>query len=85
MEFRQFWFGLVTIKCCFLVQEFFPKILEVITDNWDNDLHIAGLRLLNGLQVPDHTHALLKKLMPSLMEILQMGSTLGQVQDFCSP
>ncbi|XP_066480744.1 armadillo repeat-containing protein 12-like [Tiliqua scincoides] len=62
------------------IQEFVPKILEVITNNWDNDVHIAGLRLLNGLQVPDNVHALLKKLMSSLMEILQMGSALAQVQ-----
>lgn len=64
------------------MQEFVPKILEIITTNWDSDVHIAGLRLLNELQVPDNMHALLRKLMPSLMEILQMGNTLAQVQGF---
>ncbi|XP_061486603.1 armadillo repeat-containing protein 12-like [Rhineura floridana] len=62
------------------IQEFVPKILEMVTSLWDNDVHVAGLRLLNGLQIPDHTHILLKKLMPALMEILQMGNTLAQVQ-----
>ncbi|XP_053103405.1 armadillo repeat-containing protein 12-like isoform X2 [Hemicordylus capensis] len=62
------------------LQEFVPRILEVITNTWDSDVHVAGLRLLNGLQLPDHTHVLLKKLMPLLMDILQMGSTLAQVQ-----
>uniref|UniRef100_A0A8D2JHB4 Armadillo repeat containing 12 n=1 Tax=Varanus komodoensis TaxID=61221 RepID=A0A8D2JHB4_VARKO len=62
------------------IQEFIPKVLEIISNIWDNDVHIAGLRLLNGLPLPDHTHALLKKCVPPLMEILQMGNTLAQVQ-----
>ncbi|XP_062974970.1 armadillo repeat-containing protein 12-like [Elgaria multicarinata webbii] len=62
------------------IQEFIPKVLETITSIWDNDVHVAGLRLLNGLALPDHTHALLKKRMPGLMEILQMGNNLTQVQ-----
>nr|XP_020650934.1 armadillo repeat-containing protein 12 [Pogona vitticeps] len=62
------------------IQEFIPKVLEIITSVWDYDVHVAGLRLLNGLQLPDHTHVLLRKLMPALMEILQLGNTLAQVQ-----
>ncbi|XP_060089271.1 armadillo repeat-containing protein 12-like [Heteronotia binoei] len=62
------------------IQELVPQILEIITNLWDNDVHIAGLRLLNGLQLPAETHPLLKKLMPSLMEILQLGSPVAQVQ-----
>ncbi|XP_048353072.1 armadillo repeat-containing protein 12 isoform X1 [Sphaerodactylus townsendi] len=61
-------------------QEFVPKILEMIASFWDNDMHIAGLRLLNGLQLPAQAHSLLKKLMPSLMDILQLGSPAAQVQ-----
>ncbi|XP_074833658.1 armadillo repeat-containing protein 12 isoform X2 [Carettochelys insculpta] len=61
------------------IQEFVPKILELITTIWDTELHVAGLRLLNGLPLPDHTHPLLRRVIPSLMEILQAGSTLAQV------
>ncbi|KAH0618776.1 hypothetical protein JD844_018240 [Phrynosoma platyrhinos] len=64
--------------------EFIPKILEIITDTWDSDVHVAGLRLLNGLQLPDHTLLLLRKHMPTIMEILQMGNTLSQVLKFLS-
>uniref|UniRef100_A0A8C3XKI8 Armadillo repeat-containing domain-containing protein n=1 Tax=Chelydra serpentina TaxID=8475 RepID=A0A8C3XKI8_CHESE len=62
------------------IQEFVPKILDLVTIVWDTELHIAGLRLLNGLPLPDHTHPLLRRMIPSLMEILQTGSTLTQVQ-----
>ncbi|XP_067387752.1 armadillo repeat-containing protein 12 [Emydura macquarii macquarii] len=62
------------------IQEFVPKILELVTTIWDTELHIAGLRLLNGLPLPDHTHPLLRRVIPSFMEILQTGSTLVQVQ-----
>ncbi|XP_054836389.1 armadillo repeat-containing protein 12 [Eublepharis macularius] len=62
------------------IQEFVPKVLEMITTFWDNDVHIAGLRLLNALQLPAQTHLLPKKLMPSLMDILQSGSPVAQVQ-----
>uniref|UniRef100_A0A8D0E6W7 Armadillo repeat-containing domain-containing protein n=1 Tax=Salvator merianae TaxID=96440 RepID=A0A8D0E6W7_SALMN len=56
------------------VQEFVPKVLQIVTDLWDNDIHVAGLRLLNALQLPDQTHTLLKKVMPALMEILLVTS-----------
>nr|XP_056701357.1 armadillo repeat-containing protein 12 [Euleptes europaea] len=62
------------------IQEFVPQILEMIANFWDNDMHIAGLRLLNGLQLPVQTHSLLKKLLPSLMDILQLGSPVAKVQ-----
>ncbi|XP_028587957.2 armadillo repeat-containing protein 12-like [Podarcis muralis] len=62
------------------IQEFFPKVLEMVASIWDHDLHAAGLRLLNGLPLSDHTFPLVKKLMPAFMEILQMGNTLCQVQ-----
>lgn len=56
-----------------------PKILEMITVLWDADIHVAGLRLLNGLPWPNHMQPLLKKLLPTLMDILQMGTNLAQV------
>ncbi|XP_006115786.2 armadillo repeat-containing protein 12 [Pelodiscus sinensis] len=62
------------------IQEFVPKILELISTIWDTELHIAGLRLLNGLPLPDHTHPLLRRTIPTLIEILQAGTTLAQVQ-----
>ncbi|XP_013909329.1 PREDICTED: armadillo repeat-containing protein 12 [Thamnophis sirtalis] len=62
------------------IQEFMPKILEIITELWDTDVHVAGLRLLNGLPWPNHMQPLLKKLLPTLMDILQMGNNLAQVQ-----
>ncbi|XP_034270592.1 armadillo repeat-containing protein 12-like [Pantherophis guttatus] len=62
------------------IQEFMPKILEMITEFWDTDIHVAGLRLLNGLPWPTHMQPLLKKLLPTLMDILQMGTNLAQVQ-----
>ncbi|XP_077190431.1 armadillo repeat-containing protein 12 isoform X2 [Paroedura picta] len=62
------------------IQELVPKILEMITSFWDNDVHIAGLRVLNGLHLPTQTHLQVKKLLPSLMDILQLGSCVAQVQ-----
>uniref|UniRef100_A0A8D0H7R0 Armadillo repeat-containing domain-containing protein n=1 Tax=Sphenodon punctatus TaxID=8508 RepID=A0A8D0H7R0_SPHPU len=62
------------------IQEWLPKVLDLITSTWNSELHVAGLRLLNGLPLPDYTHMQLKRLMPSLMEILQSGDSLAQVQ-----
>uniref|UniRef100_A0A8D0L6U8 Armadillo repeat-containing domain-containing protein n=1 Tax=Sphenodon punctatus TaxID=8508 RepID=A0A8D0L6U8_SPHPU len=62
------------------IQEWVPKILELVTSIWDPELHIAGLRLLNGLPLPDHTLSLLRKHIPSLIKIAQSGNTLAQVQ-----
>ncbi|KAL7985237.1 hypothetical protein Chor_003807 [Crotalus horridus] len=69
-------------RCVYLLEseEFMPKILEMITELWDTDIHVAGLRLLNGLPWPNHMQPLLKKLLPTLMDILQMGTNLAQVQ-----
>ncbi|XP_044539683.1 armadillo repeat-containing protein 12-like, partial [Gracilinanus agilis] len=56
------------------------KVLELISTVWDSELHIAGLRLLNGLPLPDFAHPQLRRVMPALMEILQTDSILAQVQ-----
>ncbi|XP_074167258.1 armadillo repeat-containing protein 12 isoform X2 [Sminthopsis crassicaudata] len=62
------------------IQEHSIKVLELISTVWDSELHIAGLRLLNGLPLPDFAHPQLRRVMPSLMEILQTDSILAQVQ-----
>ncbi|XP_038605524.1 armadillo repeat-containing protein 12 [Tachyglossus aculeatus] len=62
------------------IQEHMVKVLELLSSVWDPELHVAGLRLLNGLPLPDFTHPQLRRVMPALMEILQTGSILAQVQ-----
>ncbi|XP_007483820.1 armadillo repeat-containing protein 12 [Monodelphis domestica] len=62
------------------IQEHSIKVLELISTVWDSELHIAGLRLLNGLPLPDFAHPQLRRVMPALMEILQTDSILAQVQ-----
>ncbi|XP_074092548.1 armadillo repeat-containing protein 12 isoform X2 [Macrotis lagotis] len=69
-------------RCVYLLEaeEHSIKVLELISTVWDSELHIAGLRLLNGLPLPDFAHPQLRRVMPSLMEILQTDSILAQVQ-----
>ncbi|XP_053459707.1 armadillo repeat-containing protein 12 [Nycticebus coucang] len=62
------------------IQELSIKILELISTIWDTELHIAGLRLLNNLPLPDYVHPQLRRVMPALMEILQSDYILAQVQ-----
>ncbi|XP_068773949.1 armadillo repeat-containing protein 12 isoform X2 [Struthio camelus] len=62
------------------IQEYIPKILELVTSTWDSEMHVAGLRLLGGLPLPDHTHPLLRRAAPALLDFLQTDSTLAQVQ-----
>ncbi|XP_054578244.1 armadillo repeat-containing protein 12 isoform X3 [Eptesicus fuscus] len=62
------------------IQEHFIKVLELISTIWDSELHIAGLRLLNNLPLPDFVHPQLRRVMPALMEILQSDYHLAQVQ-----
>ncbi|PNJ88791.1 ARMC12 isoform 1 [Pongo abelii] len=62
------------------IQEHSIKVLELISTIWDTELHIAGLRLLNNLPLPDYVHPQLRRVMPALMEILQADYILAQVQ-----
>nr|XP_058932405.1 armadillo repeat-containing protein 12 isoform X4 [Kogia breviceps] len=62
------------------IQEHSIKVLELISTIWDSELHIAGLRLLNNLPLPDFAHPQLRRVMPALMEILQSDYILAQVQ-----
>nr|XP_055120454.1 armadillo repeat-containing protein 12 isoform X3 [Symphalangus syndactylus] len=62
------------------IQEHSIKVLELISTIWDMELHIAGLRLLNNLPLPDYVHPQLRRVMPALMEILQSDYILAQVQ-----
>lgn len=60
-------------------QEHSIKVLELISTIWDSELHIASLRLLNNLPLPDFAHPQLRRVMPALMEILQSDYILAQV------
>ncbi|KAM5263953.1 armadillo repeat-containing protein 12 [Ctenodactylus gundi] len=62
------------------IQEHSIKVLELISTIWDTELHIAGLRLLNNLPLPDYVHPQLRRVMPALMEILQSDYIMSQVQ-----
>ena len=67
--------------CSPLLQEHSIKVLELISTIWDTELHIAGLRLLNNLPLPDYVHPQLRRVMPALMEILQSDYILAQVPE----
>ncbi|CAO2608760.1 Armadillo repeat-containing protein 12 [Lemmus lemmus] len=62
------------------IQEHSIKVLELISTIWDTELHVAGLRLLNNLPLPDYVHPQLRRVMPALMEIMQSDCILSQVQ-----
>ncbi|XP_077192443.1 armadillo repeat-containing protein 12-like isoform X2 [Paroedura picta] len=62
------------------IQEYIPKIMELVVNNWDGNLQAAGLRLMNAMNVPDHSHPLLKRLLPNLMNVLLMANTVAKVQ-----
>ncbi|XP_004673476.1 PREDICTED: armadillo repeat-containing protein 12 [Condylura cristata] len=62
------------------IQEHSIKVLELVSTIWDSELHVAGLRLLNSLPLPDFVHPQLRRVMPALMEILQSDYILAQVQ-----
>ncbi|KAG8512039.1 Armadillo repeat-containing protein 12 [Galemys pyrenaicus] len=68
-------------RCVYLLEaeEHSIKVLELISTIWDSELHIAGLRLLNSLPLPDFVHPQLRRVMPALMEILQSDYILAQV------
>lgn len=62
-------------------QEFVPKIIELVTTHSDHSLHVAGLRLLNGLNIPDYTHQMIRTVLQNFMDILLLSNTLAKVQD----
>lgn len=66
-------------------QELSIKVLELISTIWDSELHIASLRLLNNLPLPDFAHPQLRRVMPALMEILQSDYILAQVPQHHGP
>lgn len=61
------------------LQEHCIKVLELISNVWDIELHVAGLRLLNNFPLPDYVHPQLRRVMPSLMAIIQSDCILAQV------
>ncbi|XP_032074878.1 uncharacterized protein LOC116509713 isoform X2 [Thamnophis elegans] len=62
------------------IQEYVPQIIETVTSNWDNNLQIAGLKLLNALHIPDHTHTLLRTQITNFMDILLTANTSTKIQ-----
>nr|XP_033773392.1 armadillo repeat-containing protein 12 [Geotrypetes seraphini] len=62
------------------IQEFVPRVIELVTTIWDSDLHIAGLKMLNAAILEDHLFMLLRRGIPSFMEILQAKNNLAQLQ-----
>ncbi|XP_031202864.1 armadillo repeat-containing protein 12 [Mastomys coucha] len=61
------------------IQEHCIKVLELISNIWDIELHVASLRLLNNFPLPDYVHPQLRRVMPSLMAIIQSDCILAQV------
>ncbi|XP_026533924.1 armadillo repeat-containing protein 12-like isoform X3 [Notechis scutatus] len=61
------------------IQEYVPQIIEIVTSNWDNDLQLAGLKLLNTLHIPDHTHTSLRTQLTNFMDILLTANTSTKV------
>ncbi|ETE71124.1 putative protein C6orf81, partial [Ophiophagus hannah] len=62
------------------IQEYVPQIIEIVTSNWDNNLQLAGLKLLNALHIPDHTHTSLRTQLTNFMDILLTANTSTKVQ-----
>ncbi|XP_030077580.1 armadillo repeat-containing protein 12 [Microcaecilia unicolor] len=62
------------------IQEYVPRVIELVTTIWDSDLHIAGLKLLNLAILEDRWFLMLRRGIPSFMEILQAKNNLAQLQ-----
>ncbi|KAM8795895.1 armadillo repeat-containing protein 12 [Eudromia elegans] len=62
------------------IQEYVPKVLELVTSTWDAEVHVAGLRLLQALPLPEHLEPLLRRAVPALVDVLQNDGPLAQVQ-----
>ncbi|XP_029429294.1 armadillo repeat-containing protein 12 isoform X2 [Rhinatrema bivittatum] len=62
------------------IQEFVPRVIELVTTIWDSDLHIAGLKLLNSTTMEDYVFMMIRRGIPSFMEILQGKNHLAQLQ-----
>ncbi|XP_054836387.1 armadillo repeat-containing protein 12-like [Eublepharis macularius] len=62
------------------IQDYVPKITELVVSNWDGNLQVAGLTLVNGLQIADETLTQLRRLLPNFMDILLMADTLAKIQ-----
>ncbi|XP_060087524.1 armadillo repeat-containing protein 12-like [Heteronotia binoei] len=62
------------------IQEYIPKITELVVRNRDGNLQAAGLRLMNGLDISNRAYIILKRLLPDFMDILLMADTSAKVQ-----
>uniref|UniRef100_A0A8C5RUF6 Armadillo repeat-containing domain-containing protein n=1 Tax=Laticauda laticaudata TaxID=8630 RepID=A0A8C5RUF6_LATLA len=55
--------------------------IQIVTSNWDNSLQLAGLKLLNTLHIPDHTHTSLRTQLTNFMDILLTANTSTKVHN----
>lgn len=64
-------------------QDYYPKILDMVTCSRDMGVHLAALQLLNALPVPPNIEPLLRRTVPNLLGFLQLDNHNIQVR--CPP
>lgn len=64
-------------------QDYYPKILDMVTCSRDVGVHLAALQLLNALPVPPNIEPLLRRTVPNLLGFLQLDNHNIQVR--CPP
>uniref|UniRef100_A0A8B9C752 Armadillo repeat containing 12 n=1 Tax=Anser brachyrhynchus TaxID=132585 RepID=A0A8B9C752_9AVES len=62
------------------VQDFYPKILDLVISSRDTEVQVAALRLLNALPVPPNIEPLLRRAVPNLLGFLQWDNYAIQLQ-----
>uniref|UniRef100_A0A8B9DD38 Armadillo repeat-containing domain-containing protein n=2 Tax=Anser cygnoides TaxID=8845 RepID=A0A8B9DD38_ANSCY len=62
------------------VQDFYPKILDLVISSRDTEVQVAALRLLNALPVPPNIEPLLRRAVPNLLGFLQWDNYAIQVR-----
>ncbi|XP_035202754.1 armadillo repeat-containing protein 12 isoform X1 [Oxyura jamaicensis] len=65
------------------IQDYYPKILDLVVSSRDEEVQVAALRLLNALPVPPNIAPLLRRAVPNLVGFLQWDNTTIQVR--CPP
>ncbi|XP_040391684.1 armadillo repeat-containing protein 12 isoform X1 [Cygnus olor] len=62
------------------VQDYYPKILDLVISSRDTEVQVAALRLLNALPVPPNIEPLLRRTVPNLLGFLQWDNYTIQLQ-----
>ncbi|XP_035202757.1 armadillo repeat-containing protein 12 isoform X2 [Oxyura jamaicensis] len=62
------------------IQDYYPKILDLVVSSRDEEVQVAALRLLNALPVPPNIAPLLRRAVPNLVGFLQWDNTTIQLQ-----